>query len=289
MADLLAPLYALVAQILPFECMQVRFMQQAMVGLLLLAPMTAVMGIQVVNFRMAFFSDAISHSAFAGVALGLIFAVDPDWTMPLFGLLVGLGIMILQRHSRLSSDTVIGVFFSAMVAFGLAIVSRDRSLARDLQRFLYGDILTISDGQVLCLAALLATLLTFQALSYNQLLYIGINSSLARAHRVRVAVHQYLFAGLLALIVMFSVQAVGVLLVTALLIVPAAAARNLARSAGRMFWWALVISLSSAVTGLLVSAQDWAATATGATVVLASCAWFVLSMAISALRGRADA
>ena len=106
---------------------------------------------------------------------------------------------------------------------------------------------------------------------------------------MRVAVHQYLFAGLLALIVMFSVQAVGVLLVTALLIVPAAAARNLARSAGRMFWWALVISLSSAVTGLLVSAQDWAATATGATVVLASCAWFVLSMAISALRGRADA
>ena len=77
--------------------------------------------------------------------------------------------------------------------------------------------------------------------------------------------------------------------VPALLIVPAAAARNLARSAGRMFWWALVISLSSAVTGLLVSAQDWASTATGATVVLASCAWFVLSMAISALRGRADA
>ncbi|MDX9840248.1 MAG: metal ABC transporter permease [Desulfobulbus sp.] len=289
MADLLAPLYALVAQVLPFECMQVRFMQQAMVGLLLLAPMTAVMGILVVNFRMAFFSDAISHSAFAGVALGLLFAVDPDWTMPLFGLLVGLGIMILQRHSRLSSDTVIGVFFSAMVAFGLAIVSRDRSLARDLQRFLYGDILTISDGQVLCLAALLVALMTFQARSYNHLLYIGINPTLAQAHRVRVAVHQYLFAGLLALIVMFSVQAVGVLLVTALLIVPAAAARNLARSAGRMFWWALVISLSSAVVGLLVSAQDWASTATGATIVLVACGWFVLSMVAIALRGRADA
>ena len=181
MVELLAPLYALVAQVLPFECMQVRFMQQAMVGLLLLAPMTAVMGIQVVNFRMAFFSDAISHSAFAGVALGLIFAVNPDWTMPLFGLLVGLGIMILLRHSRLSSDTVIGVFFSAMVAFGLAIVSRDRSLARDLQRFLYGDILTISDAQILCLAALLVALMTFQARSYNHLLYIGINPTLAQA------------------------------------------------------------------------------------------------------------
>jgi zinc transport system permease protein len=253
-------------------------MQQALLGLLLLAPMAAVMGIIVVNFRMAFFSDAISHSAFAGVALGLIFSVDPNWTMPAFGLLVGLGIMIMQRHSNLSSDTVIGVFFSAMVAFGLAIVSRDRSLARDLQRFLYGDILTISDGQILCLMVLFLILMTFQAVSYNHLLYIGLNPTLAQAHRVRVAVHQYLFTGLLALIVMFAVQAVGVLLVTALLIVPAAAARNLARSAGAMFWWALLISLSSAVVGLLISAQDWARTATGATIIIVACGWFLLSM-----------
>lgn len=279
----LSPLYALIAQLLPFECMQARFMQQAMVGMLLLAPMTAIMGIQVVNFRMAFFSDAISHSAFAGVALGLLFAVDPGWTMPAFGVVVGLGIMILQRHSNLSSDTVIGVFFSGMVAFGLAIVSRDRSLARDLQRFLYGDILTISDLQILCLIALFVGLMVFQTLSYNHLLYIGVNSALARAHRIRVAVQQYLFAGLLALVVMFSVQAVGVLLVTAMLIVPAAAARNVSRSAGGMFWWALLINTSSVIAGLIISAQDWARTATGATVILVACGWFVLSMIASAL------
>jgi zinc transport system permease protein len=279
----LSTLYALMAQLLPFECMQARFMQQAMIGLLLLAPMTAIMGIQVVNFRMAFFADAISHSAFAGVALGLLFAVDPGWTMPAFGLLVGLGIMILQRHSNLSSDTVIGVFFSAMVAFGLAMVSRDRSLARDLQRFLYGDILTISDVQILCLIALFLALMVFQTLSYNHLLYIGINPALARAHRIRVAVQQYLFAGLLALVVMFSVQAVGVLLVTAMLIVPAAAARNVSRSAGGMFWWALMVNISSAIAGLIISAQDWARTATGATVILVACGWFLASMVVSAL------
>ena len=278
-------LYDLLQTLLPFEIMQMRFMQQALLGLLLLAPMVALMGILVVNFRMAFFSDAISHSAFAGVALGLLLAVDPNWTMPVFGLLVGVGIMALQRHSNLSSDTVIGVFFSAMVAFGLAMVSRDRSLARDLQRFLYGDILTISDGQILCLIGLFAVLLMFQAASYNHLLYIGLNPTLAQAHRVRVAVHQYLFAGLLALVVMFSVQAVGVLLVTAMLIVPAAAARNLARSAGAMFWWALVVSLSSAILGLLISAQDWARTATGATIILVACAWFLLSAVVGHLRG----
>jgi zinc transport system permease protein len=280
----LSPLYALIALLLPFDCMQARFMQQAMAGLLLLAPMAAAMGIMVVNFRMAFFSDAISHSAFAGVALGLIFSLDPNWTMPVFGLLVGLGITILQRNSSLSSDTVIGVFFSAMVAFGLAIVSRDRSLARDLQRFLYGDILTISDPQILCLLALFLVFMVFQVVSYNHLLYIGLNPSLARAHRVRVAAQQYIFAGLLSLIVMFAVQAVGVLLVTAMLIVPAATARNVARSAGSMFWWAMLVSISSAVIGLIVSAQDWARTATGATIILAACSWFLLSMVIAVMR-----
>jgi zinc transport system permease protein len=134
------------------------------------------------------------------------------------------------------------------------------------------------------LMLLFLVLMTFQAVSYNHLLYIGVNPALAQAHRVRVAVHQYIFAGLLALIVMFSVQAVGVLLVTAMLIVPAAAARNVARSAGSMFWWAMLVSLSSAVTGLLISAQDWARTATGATIIIVACGWFLLSMAAAALR-----
>ncbi len=285
----LSPLYALIVHLLPFECMQARFMQQAMAGLLLLAPMAAAMGIMVVNFRMSFFADAISHSAFAGVALGLLFSVDPNWTMPAFGLLVGLGIMLMQRHSSLASDTVIGVFFSAMVAFGLAMVSRDRSLARDLQRFLYGDILTISDGQILCLMVLFLVLMSFQAMSYNHLLYIGLNPSLAKAHRIRVATHQYIFAGLLSLIVMFSVQAVGVLLVTALLVVPAAAARNVARCAGSMFWWALLVGFSSAISGLLISAQDWARTATGATIILVACGWFLISMVFAAYRGKQTA
>lgn len=112
----LTVLYELIAKLLPFESMQMRFMQQALIGLLLLAPMTALMGVQVVNFRMAFFADAISHSAFTGVALGLLFAVSPHWTMPVFGLLVGLVIVAAQRRSALSTDTVIGVFFSGVVA-----------------------------------------------------------------------------------------------------------------------------------------------------------------------------
>lgn len=280
----LTPLYHLVS-LLPFDCLQARFMQQAMLALILLAPMAASMGVQVVSFRMAFFSDAISHSAFAGVALGLIFAVEPHLAMPLFGVGVGFGIMAVQRNSALSSDTIIGVFFSAVMAFGLAIVSRDNAVARDLQQFLYGDILTITESDIRWLLLLFATLTAFQIWGYNRLLYIGLNPVVAKAHRIRVAFWQYLFAGLLALVVMFSVWAVGVLLVTAMLIVPAATARNLARTAGDMFWWSLAVSITSAVAGLVISAQEWARTATGATVILVACGWFLVSAAFAFARG----
>ena len=270
---------------LPFDCLDLRFMQQALFGLLLLAPMASVLGVEVISFRMAFFSDAIGHSACAGVALGLILAVDPRISMPLFGLLVGLGIMAVRRRSSLSSDTVIGIVFSAVVAFGLAVVSRAPGVARDMQRFLYGDILTITEGETAFLLALFLFMLLFQAVGYNKLLYIALNPVMARIHGVQVALWQYAFAALLALVVMFSVWAVGVLLVTALLIVPAATARNLARTAGGMFWWALLVGLSSAFTGLILSAQEWMATASGATVILVSCCWFAVSALVAGLRG----
>ncbi|HBF33121.1 TPA: ABC transporter [Candidatus Sumerlaeota bacterium] len=274
----LTPLYTLLSHVIPLDCMQARFMQQAMLGLLLLAPMCAAMGVQVVNLRMAFFSDAISHSAFVGVALGLLLGVNAHLAMAGFALLVGVGIVAAARRTSLSSDTVIGVFFSAAVAFGLAVVSRDRNAARNVQAFLYGDILTISNTEIWCLIALFVALLVFQWVGFNRLLFIGLNASLAEAHAVRVRFWQYLFAALLSLVVMFAVWAVGVLLVTALLIVPAAAARNLARTAGAMFWWALGISWIAAVAGLLISAQPWARTATGATVVLVASFCFALSL-----------
>ncbi len=281
----LSPLYALLS-LLPLDCLQPRFMQQALLALLLLTPMAAVLGVQVINFRMAFFSDAIGHSAFAGVALGLMLSVDPRLSMPLFGVLVGLAVMTVRRKSNLSADTAIGIVFSAVVAFGLAVVSRASGVARDMQQFLYGDILTISEGEIVFLGLLFLLTLIFQAVGYNRLLSIALNPVMARVHGVRVALWQYLFAILLALVVMFSVWAVGVLLVTAMLIVPAATARNLARTAGGMFWWALLAGVSSGFAGLALSAQDWLATASGATVILVSCCWFAASCVWTALRGR---
>jgi len=280
----LSPLYELVHVLLPFDVLDALFMQQALVGLILLAPMAAAMGVQVVTFRMAFFSDAISHSAFAGVALGLLLGIDPSWAMIVFGVGVGLAIIAMQRASKLSSDTVIGVIFSAVVAFGIAIVSRDPATGRTMNQFLYGDILTIGDGEVQILLLLFIVLMVFQYFAYNRLLYIGLNPTLAKAHRVPVAAYQFVFAALLSLVVIFSVWAVGVLLVTAMLIVPAATSRLLARTAGSMFWWACIIAVSSAIAGLVISAQPWAATATGATIILVMFALFIVASLINRLR-----
>ena len=272
------------ASLFPLDGMDMRFMQQALVALVLLAPMTAALGVQVVYYRMAFFSDAVGHSAFAGVAIGLVLGVNPHISMPLFGLAVGLIIMFMQRFSALPSDTVIGVVFSAVVAAGLAVVSRNNTIARDLQQFLYGDILTMTETDIGWLLVLFALFVLFQIFAFNRLLYSGTSGIIARAHRVPVALFEYLFAALLALVVMFSVWGVGVLLVTAMLIVPAASARNFARSAGGMFWWAILVSLTSAVAGLALSVQPWMGTATGATIILVSCVWFVASVVCSAVR-----
>ncbi len=277
-------LYELAGRLLPFEVMETLFMRRALVGLLLLTPMTAAAGVQVVTHRMAFFSDAISHSVFTGLALGVLFAIHPHWTLPLFALLVGLGIVAVQRHTGLSADTVIGVFFSAAIAFGLAVISRDPAASREIQRIIYGDILTLTDADIMGTALLLLALSGFLLFGFNKLLYIGVNTDLAQAHQVWVAVYQYAFAGLLALLVVLSVRAVGMLLVTAMLIVPAAAARNLSRSAGAMFWWAQGIAVSSSIAGLLISAQDTIRTATGATIVLVASGWFALSAVVAGIR-----
>ena len=270
--------------LLPLECLQMRFMQEAFLGILLCAPLAAAAGVQVVNFRMSFFSDAIGHSAFAGVALGLLCSLGPGIVMPLLAVLIGLGIMFLKRRSTLSSDTVIGVLFSAVVALGLALASRNPNMAKEMQMFLYGDILTISSSEIMTLFVLSVVFYGFEIFSFNRLIAIGINPQLARTHRIRVAVYEYLHIALLALVVIFCVKAVGVLLVTALLIVPAAAARNLSESSGKMFWFSVLIGAGSGIAGLLISAQDWAGTAAGATIVLCACAGFLVSLGIGLMR-----
>ena len=277
-------LYNIMGEILPFTWLELTFVKRAFLAILIISPICAAMGVQMINFRMTFFSDAISHSAFTGVALGLIFSVSPYLTMILFGILVGISITKAKRSTELSVDAVIGVFFSAAVALGIAVISAMKGLTQNLQSFIYGDILAISDSELVWFLGLLIAITAFSAYGYNKLILMGINERVARVSGVPVFAYDYIFAILLALTITFSIRAVGILLVTAMLIVPATAGRNLARSAGGMFWYSIVISIIAGIAGLVIS--YYLDSATGATIILVAVGCFILTQIIKIVRDK---
>ncbi|MCK6485532.1 MAG: metal ABC transporter permease [Phycisphaerae bacterium] len=289
--------YQLLRTLLPFEWAQYEFMLNGLLAVALLAPACAAMGVHVVNFRMAFFSDAIAHSAFTGVVLGYLLApffvraypgaadwgvVLPSLTLVLFGMAVGAGINAVRRGTDLSADTVIGVFFASVIAIGLALITAQPNLKADFQNYLYGSILTVTKTDVLVILTLAVIVLAFLVATFNSLMLIGLNESLAHSRRLRVEWLTYAYTLLLAVVVTVSIRAVGLFLVTALLVVPAAAGRNLARGIAGMFWWSAGIGLASGVAGLILS--FYCDNSAGSMVILTAAACFALSMAAARRR-----
>ena len=269
---------------LPLKMFEYPFLQRAAVALFLLAPLCSTVGIQVVNFRLAFFADAIGHSAFTGMGLGLLVALLvpalTGWASSFmigFGVLVALAITAHRRHSGLPNDTIIGIFSSTAVALGLWLFSQKFLTGGEkaFLDFLRGSVLTVTPTEVAWLLAFAVLALTFLAVTYNRLLLVGLNPELALTMGVPVARYEYGFSGLLALLVLLYIPIVGALVVTAMLVIPAAAARNFARTAGAVFWWGLLISWTSSFGGLVLADQfDWAV---GATIVLCNSLWFLVS------------
>jgi len=277
-------IYQVIGQVIPVAWLEPTFMKRALVAVLIISPLCAVMGVLMVNFRMSFFSDAISHSAFTGIALGVLFNFNPYISMVIFGALVGVGITRVKRGTELSVDAIIGVFFSAAVALGIAIVSAKKGLTRNLNSFLYGDILAISDSEILWFLGFLVLIVLFLLYSFNKLMLIGINDRIAKVKGIDIISYDYIFAILLALTITFSIKAIGILLVTAMLIVPASAGRNLARSAIGMFWYSVIISLLSGVSGLATS--YYLDSATGATIILFAVVCFILTQVVRFIRDK---
>lgn len=235
------------------EFLQYDFMKNALLAILIITPLFAILGTLIVNNRMAFFSDALGHSAFTGMAIGVLFGVqNTNSSMILFAIVFALLLNFIRHKNIVSSDTVISVFSSLSVAVGLAILSRNGNFSK-YSALLVGDILSITRKEIGSLLLILIATIVFWCLAYNGLHSIGINKSLAKSKGIPVKLLDNLFVVLVALIVMLSIRWVGILIINALLILPAAAARNISSNNREYHLFSMMISVFSGVLGLILS------------------------------------
>lgn len=267
---------------LPVSMFQYDFMKNAFLATMLIAPLFALLGTMAVNNKMAFFSDALGHSAFTGIGLGVLLGMEnPLLAMLAFGIFLGLVITKVKSANMVSSDTVISVFSSAALALGIVILSASGGFAK-YSSYLIGDILTVGQEDLAVIAVVLLLTYLLWGLLYNQLLLLSINRSLAASRGVKVMLVENIFVVMVAAAVMVSIRWVGILMINSLLILPAAAARNITGSAGSYHWIATLFGLLSSLAGLGISYCF--GTSAGATMVLAAAVLFFLTYFIGKRR-----
>ena len=267
---------------LPLSMFQYDFMKNAFLAAVLIAPLFALFGTMAVNNKMAFFSDALGHSAFTGIGLGVLLGLDnPILAMLAFGIFLSLVITKVKAANMASSDTIISVFSSSAMALGIVILSGSGGFSK-YSSYLIGDILTVSQTDLLVLLLVLIGVYVLWAVFYNQLLLLSINRSLAASRGVRVVLMENIFVIMVAVAVMVSIRAIGILMINSLLILPAAAARSVTRSARGYHWLTTVFGLVSALAGLTIS--YYGDTSAGATMVLTAAVLFLITYPLGKYR-----
>ena len=262
--------------LLPCDWAQFTFMQNALLAVLLASPLFAMLGCMVINSQMAFFSDVVGHAALTGIAIGAILGLaDPTASMLVFAILLAIAVVVLRRYSASSTDTVIGLVMAFAVALGVVLLSRGGGFGK-YSRYLIGDILTITPGEIARLILLLLVVTVVWTLFYNRILLVTLHRPLARSRGVAVWTLECLFAVMIAVVVTVCIPWIGLLVINSLILLPAAASRNFARNSAVYFWGAIAVSLVAGVAGLIGS-YYWA-TATGATIVLFAMGLFLLTL-----------
>jgi zinc transport system permease protein len=267
-----------ITDLVPFAWLQHLFMKNALLAVLLVTPIFGIMGTMVVNNRMAFFADSLGHSALTGIAIGVILGIpNPIWSMIGFALIFSVGILIVKNGNKTSTDTVIGVFASVAVALGIVILSRGGGFNK-YSAYLIGDLLSITPGEVGMLGLVLIAVIIFWYFSFNKLLLVSINESLAKSRGIQIHFMEIMFTALVAVIVTISIQWIGILIINSLLILPAAGARNIAGNARQYHCYSIIIALFSGISGLIFS-YYWG-TATGATIILVAALFFFITFSV---------
>jgi manganese/iron transport system permease protein len=259
------------------------FMQTALIGAALVGVACASIGVYVVLRRMAFIGDALAHTILPGVVIAYLNQWNLQGGALVAGLVTALGIGWLTRHQQIREDTAIGIMFTGLFAFGVLLMSTARSF-RDFTHILFGNVLGVTQGDLLLIAGITAGVLMLLVLFHKELELTSYDPSHAQVIGLRPDRLRYLLLVLLAFTVVSSIQVVGVVMTSALLITPAAAAALLTQRLWRMIGIASAIAVVSGVVGLYAS--YYANVSSGAAIVLACTGFFALAWLFSAVRMR---
>ena len=268
--------YAVMDALLPFEWVNYTFMKNALLAMLLITPLFGMLGTMAVDNKMAFFSDALGHSALTGIAIGVMLGWQSQMlSMLLFGILWAILITFVKHNSKMSPDTIISVFSSTSVALGLVILARGGAFAK-YSSYLVGDVLSVTQGDLLALLITLLVTAVVWAFLFNPLLVTSVNAPLAQSRGVRARTTEYVFTIVVAVAVMMSIRWVGVMLINSLLILPAAASRNVARNTAWYMRLSIIFSVVCGISGLVLS--YYLNTSAGAAVVLCAAAVYFATL-----------
>lgn len=271
--------YSIIDFLFPFEWAQYDFMKNALLGVLLVTPMFGILGTMVVNNKMSFFSDALGHSALTGIAVGVMFGINNTLvSMLAFSILLTIAIINVKNAKTASVDTIIGVFSSSAVALGIVILSYNGGFNK-YSAYLIGDLLSISNNDIFMLIISFIAVLLIWFTCFNKFLLVSINHTFARSRGVNVKFYEYIFTILVAVIVTISIQWVGILVISSMMILPAASARNISNNIRQYHIYSISIAVISGILGLFLSYHFGCAT--GATIVLISSVFFALTYFIS--------
>jgi len=269
---------------LPIEMLSWDFMKNAFLAILLMAPLFGLLSTMIVTGRMSFFSDALGHSAFTGIAIGAICgAAAPIWVAVIFSVIFALLFSYVRSRSNHAADTLIGVFSSTAVALGIFVATLGGGSFTKYNKYLIGDILSVTPGEIGLLALTLIAVIVFWVVCSNRLTLVNIHPALASSRGVNVALTQTVFTTSIAVVVTLSISSVGLLILNSLLVLPAASARNVAKNLQQYHLFSVLFALGSGITGLTVS-YYWGASS-GAAISLCLALIFAVTFAFRKVRG----
>jgi ABC-type Mn2+/Zn2+ transport system permease subunit len=264
--------------------LQFGFMQRGLAAAVLIAIVCAVIGAFVVLQELAFIGDALAHASFPGVVIAFLLQLNLALGGAIVGVLTALGIGVITRRGKLSQDTAIGVLFAGTFALGIALLSTVKNYTKDLFGLLLGDVLAIQSGDLIVIAGMGALMLLIVAALYKELVLLSFDPIQAEVIGLPVGLLHELLLALMAITIVISIQTVGIVLVVAMLVTPAATATLLVRRFPLVMLFGAVQGVAGAVAGLYLS--FYLNIASGATIVLVLTCMFGLALVFAPLRQR---